>query len=266
MTELEFADPTTLLELAGRRAVSAGSVQLWSFELRSDTALVARCRDLLSEPERLRADRFVFARDMARYVLAHAITRHILSLYAGVAPAVLSFEAGASGKPALSGPAAAVHLSFNLSHSHDRALLAVSTQRELGCDLEKVRPEVSGRELSERYFSARECAVIDAAPADDLARTFFRHWVAKEAVLKAQGVGLGFDLHRFSVGFGPDGAEASVHSDDPERLRADWWVRMLDAGEGWAAAVCAQAGNWQLTVMRPDQPAVRLEPPAPAGR
>jgi 4'-phosphopantetheinyl transferase len=252
MVELSFAHPAALLHTTRRCIAGAGEIHLWAFELDADATLLAQCRDTLSPQEKARADRFVFAVDVERYTLAHAVTRHVLAHYANLAPSVLDFSAGAAGKPSVSGPACAAHLSFNLSHSHERALLAVSAQRELGVDLEKIRPDVSGLEISEQYFSGAECAVIGSAPAQDVPRAFFRHWVAKEAVLKAQGVGLGFELHRFSVLFNADGMSATVHSESPERLSPGWRVRMLHAGAAWSAAVCAEGEDWEPVPMRAD--------------
>lgn len=252
MLELSFAHPAALLHTARRCIAGPGEIHLWAFELDADATLLAQCRGALSPQEKARADCFVFAVDMERYTLAHAVTRHVLAHYTNIAPSVLDFSAGAAGKPSVSGPLCAAHLSFNLSHSHGRALLAVSAQRELGVDLEKIRPDVSGREISERFFSGTECAVIGSAPAEDVARTFFRHWVAKEAVLKAQGVGLGFELQHFSVLFNADGMQATVHSQSPERLSPGWRVRMLDAGPDWTAAVCAEGEDWEPVPMRSD--------------
>ena len=252
MPELGFAHPATLLHTTRRCSAGPGEIHLWPFGLDGDAALLMHCRAMLSQQETARADRFVFAVDMERYALAHAVTRQVLAHYANVAPSALDFSAGATGKPSVMGPACAAHLSFNLSHSHGRALLAVSAQRELGVDLEKVRPDVSGLEISERFFSCAERAVIGSAPAEDVARTFFRHWVAKEAVLKAQGIGLGFELHRFSVLFNADGTQATVHSQSPERLSPGWRVRMLSAGAGWTAAVCAEGADWEPVPMPRD--------------
>jgi 4'-phosphopantetheinyl transferase len=250
MLELKFAHPSALLHTTRRCNASPAEIHLWAFDLDADAALVAHARTMLSLEEHARADRFVFAEDRMHYTLAHAVLRHLLSAYADVAPAMLEFCAGAAGKPSLSGPSCATPLSFNLSHSHGRALLAVSMRRELGVDLEKIRPEVSGRDISEQFFSDDEWAVIGSAATDEVARTFFRHWVAKEAVLKAQGVGLGFELDRFSVLFSADWMRATVESRRPEQLSPEWQVRMLDAGADWTAAVCAEGEDWRAVALQ----------------
>jgi 4'-phosphopantetheinyl transferase len=246
MLELKFAHPSALLQTSRRCNTSPEEIHLWAFDLDADAALVAYARTMLSPQECARADRFVFSDDRVHYTLAHAVMRHLLSSYANVAPATLEFSAGAAGKPSLSGPSCAIPLSFNLSHSHGRALLAVCTQRELGVDLEKIRPEVSGRDISEHFFSDDEWTAIVSAAAEQVARNFFRHWVAKEAVLKAQGVGLGFELDRFSVLFSADGMRATVDSRSPEQLSPNWRVQMLEAGADWSAAVCADGESWKV--------------------
>jgi 4'-phosphopantetheinyl transferase len=90
--------------------------------------------ELLSADERARAGQFMFDRDRRRYIAARARLRIILARYVGQAPAALQFHYGPHGKPALDG------ISFNLSHSADLALLAVSRGTVVGVDIERVRP------------------------------------------------------------------------------------------------------------------------------
>ena len=83
------------------------------------------------ETELDRADRFHFSKDRDSYTVAHAALRLLLGEYLGVEPFGLEFVHGAHGKPSLAGDSAAVrNLRFNLSHSHEIALLCVSL-REL---------------------------------------------------------------------------------------------------------------------------------------
>ncbi|MGB0129736.1 MAG: hypothetical protein WBP72_18990, partial [Rhodocyclaceae bacterium] len=98
--------------------------------LEGDASLIERCRQMLSPDEQQRAGRFVFSRDREQFILAHALLRHVLSRYLGLPAGGIAFESGAAGKPALVCPA--VPVSFNLSHSHGRAAIAVSDGRDIG--------------------------------------------------------------------------------------------------------------------------------------
>jgi 4'-phosphopantetheinyl transferase len=252
---------TLLRHLPDSLPLEPDTVHVWAFTLEGPPALIEFCRNSLSDDERHRADRFVFERDRFRHVIAHGVLRHLLSRYCHIPPASLQFTATAAGKPSLwtPGGSEAATLQFNLSHSDARALLGVSAGRELGVDLEKVRSNVETLAISDRYFFGSERDAIQNAPSAMRDSTFFRYWVAKEAVLKAQGIGLGFPLDHFRVNFLPDGHAASIDTLDPTGLRADWTVKMLSCENGWHAAVAAQGSDWDVKVER--VPTVVTDPP-----
>ena len=243
-------DPKLLLALPASLVLEPRTVHVWAFTLEGSAALTEACRDVLSPTERQRADRFVFAHDRIRHTIAHGVLRHLLSRYCGIAPASLCFQATASGKPSLQWPAGAAvpSLQFNLTHSDDRALLGVSDGRELGIDLERVRSNLEALDISRHYFFGAEREAIENALSVMRDRTFFRYWVAKEAVLKAQGVGLGFPLDRFCIHFHPGGDTAHIETLDPAVLERDWTVRMLPCEAGWAGAVAARGDDWLVKV------------------
>jgi 4'-phosphopantetheinyl transferase len=257
-------NPEALLTLAGPLALELDTVHVWAFELDGTRALVEQCRSYLSIGERQRADRFVFERDRVHHTVAHGVLRHLLGRYCGIRPESLQFSVTAAGKPALArlpgnpaegppgnpaGVPPAIH--FNLTHSGGRALLGVSQGRELGIDLEQVRPNIEVLSISRNYFFCSERDAIEGALSVTRDSLFFRYWVAKEAVLKAQGIGLGFPLDQFRVDFLPGDAEARIETFDPGRLDGGWTVRMLPSEAGWLAAVAARGQDWVVKVERP---------------
>jgi 4'-phosphopantetheinyl transferase len=132
---------------------------------------------------------------------------------------------------------------FNMSHAQGRALIAVSMGQEVGVDLERIRQGVEVDKLSERYFASSEHALIMQLAQEDRAAKFFRFWVAKEAVLKAQGIGLQA-LHQCEILLGTERADAEVLVPEGSPLHRNWRVRLLSCGEGWEAAVAAQGADW----------------------
>ena len=231
--------------------VAANEVHAWAFELDTDSNVLARCAALLAPEEADRAARFAFPRLRDRFVVAHGVMRHVLSRYAGLDPRALRFVEAPEGKPSLAGEPDRV--SFNLSHSHGLALLAIGDGRELGADVEQERAEVDVLGISGAYFHRSELeSITGAAPGEGQRSRFFRYWVAKESVLKAQGCGLGFPLDKFEVLFDPPGEGATIRSFDTARMHADWTIRMLSLGDGWPAAVAARGNAWRLRACGPD--------------
>jgi 4'-phosphopantetheinyl transferase len=207
-------------------------------------SFVEHCRSWLSEDERGRADRFISQRDHVRFVLAHGGLRAVLSRYLGTGPDVLELYRREAGKPSLTrelGGQPAI--TFSMSHAHGRALIAVSRGQEVGVDLERIRSDVEVAKLSERYFAPSEQASIMQMAQEQRPARFFRHWVAKEAVLKAQGIGL-LALSQCEILLGADGVGAEVLVPVGSPLQDNWRVRLLSCDEGWEAAVAAQGVDW----------------------
>jgi len=147
-----------------------------------------------------------------RYLRAHAALRGILRNFTA---APLEFAAAEHGKPYLPG---VPELKFNLSHSHEMALVAVALEVDVGVDVERLRPMRDYQAVAERFFPPAEAAVLAAAPPAARKREFFRLWTRIEAMLKARGIGL--------YGAGTD-------------LAGEWTVEPIDAGARFAAAVAA---------------------------
>lgn len=220
--------------------IASEEIQVWGFDLNAAPETVQACRRLLSPEELLRAERFVFEPDRRAYLVSHAVLRVLVGSYLRRPPHTLRWAYGVHGKPSL--PAdAADGVSFNLTHSGGRALLAVSDGCEVGVDLEQHRPiEVAG--VGQYFYGSERAAILEAA---DPETAFFDYWTAKEAVLKGCGAGLSLPLDRFAVQFDAGMIQATVHSCDRDLLDGDWTVQTLGAGQGWSAAVAARGSAWR---------------------
>ena len=220
------------------------TIHVWGFSLDGSLSFVEQCRSWLSEDERGRAARFIRQQDQVRFVLAHGGLRAVLARYLGIDPHVLEMCRSEAGKPSLTrelrGQSGAT---FNMSHAHGRALIAVSKGQEVGVDLERIRSDVEVAKLSERYFAPSEHAAIMQSIQEQRASRFFRYWVSKEAVLKAQGIGLRA-LTQCEILLGADRVGAETRVPAGSLLQDNWRVRFLSCGEGWEGAVAAQRVDW----------------------
>ena len=115
----------------------------------------------LPEAERRRAEEIQIEGRRERWVAARGALRVTLARYIGADPVGMALESDDRGKPRLAGRAS---VRFNLSHSGGLALIAIATERDVGVDLERVKP---GRPDS-----------------------YYRDWVRREAVAKCAGTGL----------------------------------------------------------------------------
>ncbi len=198
-----------------------GEVHLWKCRL--DFPRPAD-RELLSPNEWIRAGRFHFTRDADRFVASRVFLRRVLARYLRCEPAEVRFRIGINGKPELDG--VATMLRFNLSHSEDLMLVAVTYARSIGVDLEAMRTPAPC-EISDRYFSPEDAWMIRTLPADEKHIRFYELWTRTEARLKASGEGIADD----------------ARTPEPDR----WSLLSLTPAEGFAAALAIEAGPFELS-------------------
>ncbi len=197
---------------------------------------------LLSTDEQQRASRFHFQRDRNHFVLARGILRTILSRYLNVSPDQIVFSFSEYGKPALSLEMDDRTLRFNVTHSHDIALYAVTRGREIGIDIELVREDFASLEIAEHFFSPTEVSMLYSLPHASRAKAFFDCWTRKEAYIKARGEGLSYPLHKFTVSLDPQSPTGLLSVDDDPSQAARWTLVELLAGQGYRAALAVE-GN-----------------------
>jgi 4'-phosphopantetheinyl transferase len=228
------------------------TVHVWGFSLDASLSVVAQCRSWLSEEERGRAARFIRQQDRLRFVLAHGGLRAVLARYTSLDPSALTFQVGSTGKPAmLNGGTSHQPLQFNLSHSHGRMLIAVLADQEVGIDLEQIRERVDVAKLAERFYTAAERDKVIRQSGPDQIGWFYRYWVAKEAVLKGQAVGLR-SLRQCEILSSDDTPRAEIQLSVGAPMQPGWTIHWLDCGLGWGGAVSAYGRDWAIRRMTRD--------------
>lgn len=221
--------------------MSAGAtivVDLWIWPLDVEDAERARLKANLSGDEVARADRFAFERDRNRFIVGRGRMREILARELGRAPAELVFAYSTHDKPSL----VQSPLRFNLSHSQALAALAASREREVGIDIEAVRPIEDN--IAEQYFSPREVAALRALPKAEQLAAFYRCWTRKEAIVKAIGEGLSHPLNSFDVSLGPAMPAVVERFEGEADAAGVWRLANFEPASGYAGAVaCRTAGG-----------------------
>lgn len=143
--------------------------------------------DGLPAPERERFEGFLREGQRRRWLASRWALRRVLASYLQRPAAALDLETGAHGKPRLRDGGG---LEFSLSHSEGLALIAVTGAREVGVDVEAVRPREDLARLAERSLDPEAAATVRAASPERRVEVFHRAWVRHEARLKCLGVGL----------------------------------------------------------------------------
>ena len=232
-------------------------VHVWCASLDMTSPHIRRLQATLSADELERASRLHFAKDRRRFVVARGVLRSLLGRYLGVEPRQLRFSYSAYGKPTLVPTSGGARLCFNVSHSHELALYAVTYGREIGVDVEHIRTNIACEEIAERFFSAQERALLRTLPAHLKHDAFFHCWTRKEAYIKARGEGLSLPLDQFDVAFAPGKPAALLATRWAPHEASCWELRELTPGPGYAAALAVGGHGWRLACWQWPQEGLR---------
>jgi 4'-phosphopantetheinyl transferase len=166
--------------------LSERDVHVWNIDLNLDLDRITHFNQTLTAQERQRAAKFINPLHGNRWTVARGYLRQILSQYLDCTPAEIVLSYGQQGKPAVESNC----IQFNLSHSGDRAVYAISAK-------------LPAADLVDRFFSADEQVIFHSLPVEIQQAAFFHAWTQKEAYLKACGTGLNTPLDQIEVSIDP---------------------------------------------------------------
>jgi 4'-phosphopantetheinyl transferase len=146
---------------------------------------------VLSDDELNRGRQLRVAADQDRFLAAHVLKRHLLGALLNVPGALLRFEQHWAGKPQLIGKA----LHFNLSHSGDWVVLAISATAPVGIDIEQADTAPPEELLSAVLHPYDHFTPESLSPTE----RFYTAWTLKEAVSKGLGIGLALPFARLRL-------------------------------------------------------------------
>jgi 4'-phosphopantetheinyl transferase len=238
-------------------SLSKNDIHIWCASLNQQPSRFQRLAQTLSADERMRAERFYFEKDRRRFIVRRGLLRTILGCYLGIEPNRLRFCYGPYGKPALAETSGGIALRFNLAHSQGLALYAITHDREIGIDLERVRPISEVEQIAEKLFSTRENAKFRALSMSKKYEAFFKCWTSKEAYLKATGDGLSQPLVLIEVSIAP-GEPARLLSIEGDPQKASRWsIQELIPASGYVAALVVEGEGWCLESRQLKEQSVR---------
>lgn len=213
-------------------------IHLWSFPVSTYEEYSENYRNLLSERESEKAERFYKEQDRIRCRVVYILLRQILSLYTGEAPERISIALTEKGKPYMEGESSPY---FNFSHSGDRVLFAFSSRGQVGVDLElkKGFRELEG--LIKMCCSLREVHALSQLETEqEKQELFYQYWSSKEAYLKGTGTGITASLKKADCSHGE-----SVNG---------WTVIPCSRWDGYSASVAIEYKNPKILLITSDIP------------
>jgi 4'-phosphopantetheinyl transferase len=224
-------------------SLTNNQVHIWRAKLDLSANEIVRLETLLSEDEKLRANRFRFPQHRRRFIAARAILREILANYLQINSYALRFEYSDRGKPKLAKSMEASSWQFNVSHSQELALYGFTCHKRIGVDVEYLRPMDDAAKIAERFFSAQESQLIANLTGEQQKQVFFQLWTAKEAYLKAIGVGLVGSLAGVNIDLDLD-----IDLDQAKSLALLSIEEDVQAAASWLMYPCVPETNYIATV------------------
>jgi len=195
--------PFSQSELSSRSkqkiSIAKNEIHLWMTkpeELLGDDELLTTYSTLLTSEELAKQQRYKFAKDRHDALVTRAFIRDLLSYYADVLPQDWQFEKGAKDKPEVIN--CPLPLRFNISHTKNLIICAVTLTDDIGCDVENTGRNNNVLSIAERYYSAKENHDLFALPVPKQHSRFYDYWTLKESYIKAWGLGLAIPLTDFS--------------------------------------------------------------------
>lgn len=203
--------------------------------------------DFLTDDEKARAARFHFSRDANHWSACRSALRQILSHEIGVKPEDVTLIFSEFGKPSLAPPFDSIH--FNLSHSQDLAIVALSSDGPVGVDLESIARASELLGCEDSFCHPEETRSLPTDP-DARACQLLRIWTSKEALLKALGTGLSHPPEDVQIVFGASTAVAL--SSQPLPGIEHQLIRMManPIFEGYQVAVSAPINSTVIQVIQ----------------
>ena len=227
-------------------SLSSDFIDIWQTRLDLSVRDIEYYADMLCAEEKQRVDKFKFSKKRHEYIITRGLLRRVLAQTLDTDPHSLQFEYAEHGKPYLTERWQDKTVSFNVTHSGNKALVAVTLERNIGVDIELIRTEVEFDKLSNRFFSADESSSLETYKKQDLSKAFYACWTGKEAYVKALGDGISFGLSEFSVSVDPEEEQVTLvtHWDTDEASR--WTIINLDTGKDYIGAIAADKKEIKL--------------------
>ncbi len=225
--------------------LASSYVDVWRSEIKLSESEIDAYAETLSVEEKKRASRFTFTDKQNEFIVSRGLLRRALSHLLKRPANSFEFAYSKEKKPFLKNTNLNETPVFNVSHSHGQALIAISRNRQLGIDIEKIREDVEYKKLAQRFFSKNENRAL-LAYQGNVQRAFFATWTRKEAFVKAIGKGIAFGLGEFDVNTDPDTAPELLETRNQAIDVKNWRMASVATADDYIASVAADAGEFSL--------------------
>lgn len=169
------------------------SIDIWEIDI--NDAHYQRCKNylnLLSAEELTKAKSFKWRKDYIRYIISHISLKMLIKKYTDLPVNKILFKKNIYGKPSL----ICNSIFFNISHTYNKSIIALTSECEIGIDIEYVNNNFNIDEIINYSLAPPEKEKLLLLPIKARIKEFLSLWTRKEALLKAMGIGIGDYLNQ----------------------------------------------------------------------
>ena len=203
---------------------------------------------ILSNNEIERVNKIRVEKKKHQHIITKGMIKKLLSNILNKDPYKIELLYNTHGKPFINEKYNGSSVEFNTSHSGEYALIAITLDNKIGVDIQKIKPEVDFKALSNRFFSndeKHELMKLDEHKQQD---AFYLGWVRKESFIKATGMGVAYGLDRFSVPLNKEDNSNVVISDYKNKK---WHCYDLIEFSNYKTALTTCANNVDILISQP---------------
>ena len=120
-------------------------------------------------------------------------------------------------------------IQFNVSHSGEFVFMGFAYEKRIGVDIEKINLSFQYQCISDKFLSKKEIEDINKSKNIE---KFYNLWTAKEAYVKAIGIGLFKEFKSFSV------SEDIIKENN--KIEEGWFLKNIKLNEEYVACVVLQ--------------------------
>ena len=226
-----------------KKTLDQNQIHIWKVNIDNPTLdLDDLFSDVLSDDERKRVDRLRSEKDKKRFIVSRGLLRKNLGSYLGAEPSDITFTYNKYGKPDIKPEHNPGNIKFNVSHSANLAIYAISQNREIGIDLEYIREVRAADKIIGRFFTQQETDFYYSQSEDKRELAFFTLWTRKEAYSKARGMGIGLPSKEFDLNLVPT---AEISTTDI-KTESKWSLIDIEIDEDYLAALATEGNDIEI--------------------
>jgi len=217
-------------------------LHIWHIPFGGKVLLEQKFPPLPSAEETKQAARFTHPELHQCYLKTRWAMRDILGHYLSVAPEQVQLRYAELGKPELIPGVHELDIRFNLTHSGDGALFAVTLGTEVGIDMEKTAQKPRPVRLAKRYFTAEVVTQLRELSEAEQQAALLQLWTQYEAYKKAQGVGLRGGDGLLPLDFNREVDQFQAFPTDTGE-ESGWLVAQLNPADDYVGAVVVEGSR-----------------------